>query len=118
MLASFQSLADFVALLRNACGPDKSALKSAQERNFQLTKPAGALGRLEDLALWYAGWRGEPRPTLNHPQVIVFAGNHGVTAQGISLYRSDVTAQMVLNFQVLVNFLIVIRYAKHYLKQY
>ena len=99
MISPFTSLSDFIALLRKARGPDNFALKSAEARNAELTKPAGSLGRLEDLALWYAAWRGNSRPTIEHPQVIVFAGNHGVTAQGISLYPSNVTAQMVMNFQ-------------------
>jgi len=80
-------------------GPDTAAATAAAQRNGQLTKPPGALGRLEDLAQWYAGWRGEARPIINAPQVIVFAGNHGVTAQGVSAFPADVTAQMVANFQ-------------------
>ena len=99
MATTFTTLYEFAAVLSNPSEPDISALKLAQERNSQLTKPAGALGRLEDLALWYAAWRGDVKPTLKNPQVVVFAGNHGVTSQGISLFPSDVTAQMVLNFQ-------------------
>jgi len=64
-----------------------------------LTKPPGALGRLEDLAIWYAGWRGVARPELMSPQVIIFAGNHGVTAQGVSAFPAEVTVQMVANFR-------------------
>lgn len=75
------------------------ALAAARARNGQLTKPPGALGRLEELAIWYAGWRGTERPAVTHPQIIVFAGNHGVAAQGVSAFPAEVTAQMVLNFQ-------------------
>jgi nicotinate-nucleotide--dimethylbenzimidazole phosphoribosyltransferase len=64
-----------------------------------LTKPPGALGRLEDLAIWYAGWRGDARPRIDKPQVIIFAGNHGVTTQGVSAFQAEVTAQMVINFE-------------------
>jgi nicotinate-nucleotide--dimethylbenzimidazole phosphoribosyltransferase len=64
-----------------------------------LTKPPAALGRLEDLAIWYAGWRGVEKPVVENPQVIVFAGNHGVAAQGVSAFPAEVTAQMVLNFE-------------------
>ena len=99
MTAPFETLSEFSALLSNAPEPNNSVLKLAQERNSQLTKPKGALGRLEDLALWYAAWRGDSKPAIARPQVVVFAGNHGVTAQGISLFPSDVTAQMVSNFQ-------------------
>lgn len=68
-------------------------------RDSQLTKPPAALGRLEDLAIWYAGWRGTDRPVVKAPQVVIFAGNHGVTAQGVSAFPAEVTHQMVLNFE-------------------
>ena len=78
---------------------DAAARDGAGARNGQLTKPPGALGRLEDLAIWYAAWRGDPRPQILSPQVIVFAGNHGVCAQGVSAFPPEVTAQMVGNFE-------------------
>jgi len=78
---------------------DESARAGAETRNSQLTKPPGALGRLEGLAIWFAGWRGDARPVLEAPQIIVFAGNHGVCAQGVSAFPPEVTEQMVLNFQ-------------------
>ncbi len=99
MTAAFASLSEFRALLNGLPGPDAAALEGARARNGQLTKPPGALGRLEDLAIWYAGWRGEARPVLAHPQVIIFAGNHGVTARGVSAFPAEVTVQMVANFQ-------------------
>lgn len=68
-------------------------------RNGQLTKPPGALGRLEELAIWYAGWRADPRPAIAAPQVVVFAGNHGVAARGVSAFPPEVTVQMVANFE-------------------
>ncbi|WP_424939815.1 nicotinate-nucleotide--dimethylbenzimidazole phosphoribosyltransferase [Aliiroseovarius sp. S253] len=95
----FSTLAEFKALLEAAKGPDASAIQAAEERNGQLTKPPGALGRLEELAIWVAGWQGNGRPELKAPQVVVFAGNHGVTAQGVSAFPAEVTEQMVLNFQ-------------------
>ncbi len=99
MLPDFTDLNDFRDALINAPGPDDSARNGAQERNGQLTKPPGALGRLEDLAIWYASWRGDARPQIVAPQVIVFAGNHGVTAQGVSAFPPEVTVQMVMNFE-------------------
>ncbi|MDO6482878.1 nicotinate-nucleotide--dimethylbenzimidazole phosphoribosyltransferase [Shimia thalassica] len=99
MSATFSTLDEFRALLADAPQVDSKAMGEAEERNGQLTKPPGALGRLEDMAIWYAGWRGNPRPSIEAPQVIVFAGNHGVTAQGVSAFPAEVTEQMVLNFQ-------------------
>ncbi|MGB3554692.1 MAG: nicotinate-nucleotide--dimethylbenzimidazole phosphoribosyltransferase, partial [Jannaschia sp.] len=95
-------LSDAVAIrktLASLPGPDAAAGSAAADRNGQLTKPPGALGRLEDLALWYAGWRGDPRPRIERPQVLVFAGNHGVAAQGVSAFPPEVTVQMVANFR-------------------
>ena len=97
--APFTSIAEFRTLLADLPGPDRAARAAAEARNDQLTKPPGALGRLEDLAIWYAGWRGSDRPTLKQPQVVIFAGNHGVTVQGVSAFPAEVTAQMVQNFQ-------------------
>ena len=99
MTTSFSSLAEFAAILQQAPEVDRQTLDAAHDRNGQLTKPPGALGRLEDLAIWYAGWRGTPKPQIAAPQVVIFAGNHGVTAQGISAFPAEVTEQMVLNFQ-------------------
>ncbi|MBB4904768.1 nicotinate-nucleotide--dimethylbenzimidazole phosphoribosyltransferase [Actinophytocola algeriensis] len=80
--------------------PDESVRQAAEERHAQLTKPLGALGLLEELGTWIAACQGQcpPRP-LQRPRVIVFAGDHGVAAKGVSAYPSEVTAQMVANFQ-------------------
>ena len=99
MQAPFTTVSTFRDALAAAPGPDEAAIQGAQDRNGQLTKPPGALGRLEDLAIWYAGWRGDARPQINAPQVIIFAGNHGVCAQGISAFPPEVTVQMVANFE-------------------
>ena len=99
MQAPFTSISTFRDALAQAPGPDAAATAGAQDRNSQLTKPPGALGRLEDLAIWYAGWRGDARPQINAPQVIIFAGNHGVCAQGVSAFPPEVTVQMVANFE-------------------
>ena len=95
----FASLPEFAALLRAAPAADTAAHRAAAERNGQLTKPPGALGRLEDLALWVASWQGTGRPRITAPQVLIFAGNHGVCAQGVSAFPAEVTVQMVANFQ-------------------
>ena len=98
MRADFTSLAQFEAVLSALPAPDEATVQAARERNAMLTKPPGALGRLEDLALWYCGWRGHARARISAPQVIVFAGNHGVVKQGVSAFPPEVTAQMVANF--------------------
>ncbi len=98
-MTSFSSFKDFRVLLAAGPGPDTEAADGAEARNGQLTKPPGALGRLEDIAIWYAGWRGDAQPQISAPQVIVFAGNHGVTARGVSAFPAEVTVQMVANFQ-------------------
>ncbi len=95
----FDSLDGLRAILAAATGPDADAAAGAADRNGQLTKPPGALGRLEDLAQWYCAWRGDARPVLEVPQVIVFAGNHGVAARGVSAFPPEVTVQMVANFE-------------------
>ncbi|MHA6262416.1 nicotinate-nucleotide--dimethylbenzimidazole phosphoribosyltransferase [Arenibacterium sp. CAU 1754] len=99
MLPDLSDLNTLRTLLADAPGADIAAAEAATARNGQLTKPPGALGRLEDLAIWYASWRGDERPDITAPQVIIFAGNHGVTDQGVSAFPAAVTEQMVLNFQ-------------------
>ncbi|WP_170513415.1 nicotinate-nucleotide--dimethylbenzimidazole phosphoribosyltransferase [Ruegeria atlantica] len=99
MLPELNDLKTLRDALSQAPGSNDAAVQGAADRNGQLTKPPGALGRLEELAIWYAGWRGDARPQILAPQVIVFAGNHGVTAQGVSAFPPDVTVQMVMNFE-------------------
>lgn len=70
----------------------------AIERQQQLTKPPGSLGKLEQLAIQFCGWQGRLDPVINHINIRVFAADHGVCAQGISAFPQAVTAQMVDNF--------------------
>lgn len=98
-MTDFSSLDQIRETLAAAPGANTSARDGAEERNGQLTKPPGALGRLEDLAIWFASWQGNPRPNLDAPQVLIFAGNHGVAAKGVSAFPPEVTEQMVFNFQ-------------------
>ena len=78
---------------------DEAAVAKLRARDAQLTKPPGALGRLEEIAEWLAGWQGRESPRVERAVVAVFAGNHGVVAQGVAAYPQAVTAQMVANFQ-------------------
>jgi nicotinate-nucleotide--dimethylbenzimidazole phosphoribosyltransferase len=88
--------------LRAACldlpPGDDTAAAAAAGRNAVLTKPPGSLGRLEEIAIWLARWQGRNPPQLDRVEVLVFAGNHGVAAQGVSAFPADVTTQMVANF--------------------
>jgi nicotinate-nucleotide--dimethylbenzimidazole phosphoribosyltransferase len=89
---------DFRDLIKSMPAPDMTALAAVRKRDPFLTKPPGALGRLEEIVEWLAMWSGNPIPAVTRPLVAVFAGNHGVTAQGVSPYPSEVTQQMVANF--------------------
>lgn len=88
---------DIRALFDALPGPDTHAAQMVDERDSQLTKPPGSLGKLEDIAQWLAAWTGR-RPQITRPMVAIFAGNHGVTKQGVSPFPAEVTAQMVGNF--------------------
>jgi nicotinate-nucleotide--dimethylbenzimidazole phosphoribosyltransferase len=77
---------------------NEEAVDIVRMRDAQLTKPPGSLGRMEELVEWLARWQGKSPPTLDNPMVAIFAGNHGVTDQGVSAFPRDVTAQMVANF--------------------
>lgn len=93
---------DSLGALRAACSDlpagDDAAAEAVAARQDVLTKPRGSLGRLETLAAWLARWQGRAMPRLDRVEVLVFAGSHGVTAQGVSAFPAEVTAQMVANF--------------------
>lgn len=90
---------DIRALVQRLPAGDDAAAAAAAARDAVLTKPPGALGRLENLATWVARWQAAYPPRISRPVVAVFAGNHGVVAQGVSPYPAEVTRQMVANFQ-------------------
>ena len=90
---------DIRNLLKDLPGPDADAVGRARARDSRLTKPPGALGKLESVAEWVAAWQAHYPPRVERPVVAVFAGNHGVVAQGVAAYPSEVTKQMVANFQ-------------------
>jgi nicotinate-nucleotide--dimethylbenzimidazole phosphoribosyltransferase len=93
--APFEDIRDLLATMP---GPDNAAAAAVRERDGQLTKPAGSLGRLEWLVEWLAAWQSKPMPTLDRPLVCVFAGSHGVTKRGVSAFPDSVNRQMLENF--------------------
>jgi nicotinate-nucleotide--dimethylbenzimidazole phosphoribosyltransferase len=90
---------DIRNLVKDIPGPDVDAVAACRAREGQLTKPPGALGRLENLTEWLCAWQGRHPPKAERVVVAVFAGNHGVVAQGVAVYPQEVTMQMVANFQ-------------------
>lgn len=95
---SFKSLDELRSAVASLSAGSDEAAHAAMARQNTLTKPPGSLGRLEELAVWLARWQGRAQPKLDRVKIVVFAGSHGVTAQGVSAYPSEVTEQMVGNF--------------------
>ncbi len=89
---------DIRGMIASMPGPDMAAANAVRARDANLTKPAGSLGRLEEIAEFLAAWQGKAPPRVDRPLVCVFAGNHGVVAQGVSAYPQSVTRQMLENF--------------------
>jgi nicotinate-nucleotide--dimethylbenzimidazole phosphoribosyltransferase len=98
-MSAIQSLDDVREILKNLPKSDHAAAEKARQREPQLTKPGGSLGRLEEIAEWLAAWQGRHPPSIERVKIVVFAGNHGVTAQGVSAFPAEVTHQMVANFE-------------------
>jgi len=94
----FQSSSQISDIIADLPSVDGKTQNKAASRQAELTKPPGSLGRLEEVAIWMAGWQRRDRPAIEHGQCLIFAGNHGVVAQGISPFPAEVTAQMVANF--------------------
>jgi len=90
---------DIRALFDHFPAIDQAAVEKVKTRDGSLTKPPGSLGRLEEIAIWLAGWQASYPPKVERPLTVVFAGNHGVVDQGVAAYPPEVTAQMVANFQ-------------------
>lgn len=88
----------FLTLLRDLPKANQTAIDAAATRQTELTKPRGSLGRLEELAIFLAGWQGKTRPSADNAHCLVFAANHGVAAKGVSAFPAEVTKQMVANF--------------------
>jgi nicotinate-nucleotide--dimethylbenzimidazole phosphoribosyltransferase len=97
-MTGFASFSDLRAACLDLPAGSSAAAGNVAARETELTKPPRSLGRLEDLVVWLARWQGRSPPRLDRVEVLVFAGNHGVAAQGVSAYPTEVTAQMVANF--------------------
>jgi nicotinate-nucleotide--dimethylbenzimidazole phosphoribosyltransferase len=97
-MTDFSSFSALRAACRDLPSGHPAASAAVAQREAVLTKPPQSLGRLEELVGWLAHWQGHAPPRLDHVEVLVFAGNHGVTKQGVSAYPAEVTAQMVANF--------------------
>ncbi len=97
-MTRFASFADLRAACLDLPEGHKDVAEAVAQREARLTKPPGSLGRLEELVAWLSLWQGRNPPSLDRVEILVFAGNHGVTAQGVSAYPSEVTGQMVANF--------------------
>jgi nicotinate-nucleotide--dimethylbenzimidazole phosphoribosyltransferase len=95
----FDDKSAFLAALGDLTQPDADAIEAAGVRQAMLTKPAGSLGRLEQIAIFMAGWQGREKPRLDRIRAVIFAGNHGVVARGVSAFPAEVTVQMVANFR-------------------
>ncbi|MBL1242218.1 MAG: nicotinate-nucleotide--dimethylbenzimidazole phosphoribosyltransferase [OCS116 cluster bacterium] len=95
----FDTINDIKQAALKQISPDQQASDMAQERQAQLTKPQGSLGKLEEIAIWLAGWQRVEKPKLDKVDTLIFAGNHGVAARGVSLFPAEVTVQMVGNFE-------------------
>ncbi len=98
ILSEVASLREVGALGGGLPVADTQAAAAARARQDSLTKPPGSLGRLEELAIFMAGWQRTTRPEIAKAQALVFAGNHGICAQGVNPFPQEVTAQMVANF--------------------
>ena len=98
-MSLFASSNHVIEIIGNLPNGSVATMESARERQAQLTKPPGSLGKLEDIAVWLAGWQGVAKPKINNGQCLIFAGNHGVVAKGVSPFPAEVTTQMVMNFQ-------------------
>jgi nicotinate-nucleotide--dimethylbenzimidazole phosphoribosyltransferase len=97
-MPTFTTFADLRAVCLDLPSGHPAASAAVAQREDTLTKPPKSLGRLEDLVAFMAHWQGHAPPRLDRAEILVFAGNHGVTKQGVSAFPAEVTAQMVANF--------------------
>ena len=97
-MMNFTSFAELRAICLDLPSGNPAASAAVARREASLTKPPRSLGRLEDIVAWLAHWQGHAPPRLDRVDIVVFAGNHGMTRLGVSAYPAEVTVQMVANF--------------------
>ena len=97
-MTNFTSFSELRAACLDLPSGHSVASAAVAQHEATLTKPPRSLGRLEDLVAWLAHWQGHAPPQLDRVEILVFAGNHGVTRLGVSAYPAEVTVQMVANF--------------------
>lgn len=85
---------DLRAVLESDPGPDLAASQAVADRASRVLRPVGALRRLDEIASWLAAWQRKSTPAVEHPSVVVFVADHGVTEEGVSAYSSEVTASV------------------------
>lgn len=98
-MSVFDTVAAFEAASSALPPPCSESIAAAKARQAALTKPAGSLGRLEEIAVFLAGWQRKAKPRIDRARAAVFAGNHGMTIHGVSAFPAAVTGEMVKNFQ-------------------
>lgn len=86
---------EIAPLLRDLPAPDEAAVSAVRQRASQILRPLGALARLDDAAVWLAGWQRTARPAVTRPAAVVFVADHGVASEGVSAYPAEVTAAML-----------------------
>ncbi len=95
----FKNLEEVQNSIQQEKKPHHGYMQLARQRQESLTKPSGSLGKLEDVAVFMAGWLQQEKPYLTNIKACIFAGNHGIVEQGVSCFPPEVTAQMVANFK-------------------
>lgn len=98
-MTRFETVGSFDAAFADLPIADAVVREAAIARQGELTKPRGSLGRLEDIAVFIAGWQRRVRPRVERARAAVFAGNHGIVVHGVSAFPAAVTAEMVRNFR-------------------
>lgn len=98
-MSMFKTHDDISQFIQNMPQTNDAIASAAQAHQNNLTKPPGSLGKLEELAIFLASWQGQDKPKLEKAQAIIFAGNHGICAQGVNPFPQEVTHLMVANFE-------------------